>query len=126
MMNAVISAVFMVVGSTFMLIAALGVLRMPDFLTRLHCSTKAGTLGIGLIFLSVAVAFTELGISTRSFAAIVFLLLTAPVGAHVIGRAAYFIGTPLWEGTFVDELRRSDFQKKYETGTASEPKDLER
>lgn len=104
-MNTIVSSVLMLAGSTFMLIAALGVLKMPDFLTRLHCSTKAGTLGIGLIFLSVALDYLELGISTRSLAAITFQLLTAPVGAHVIGRAAYFAGTPLWEGTFVDEFR---------------------
>jgi multicomponent Na+:H+ antiporter subunit G len=110
-MNTIISAVFMLTGSSFMLIAALGVVKMPDFLTRLHCSTKAGTLGIGLIFLSVAADYMELGITTRSLAAILFLLLTAPVGAHVIGRAAYFIGTPLWEGTFVDEFKQAQFPR---------------
>ena len=121
-MNTIMSAVLMLAGSTFMLIAALGVLKMPDFLTRLHCSTKAGTLGIGLIFLSVALDYLELGISTRSGAAITFLLLTAPVGAHVIGRAAYFAGTPLWEGTFVDELRMND---SYRTQTLGRISDLE-
>jgi multicomponent Na+:H+ antiporter subunit G len=120
-MSNIVSAILMLIGSTFMFIAALGVLKMPDFLTRLHCSTKAGTLGIGLIFLSVAFDFMELGISTRSLAAITFLLLTAPVGAHVIGRAAYFIGTPLWQGTFVDELRRSDSTQSQKMGRTTDP-----
>lgn len=119
-MTAIVGNVLMIVGSFLMLVAAIGVLRMPDFSMRMHSSTKAGTLGIGMIFLSVAAHFSDLGVTTRVLAAILFLLLTAPVGAHVIGRAAYFLGTPLWEGTFIDELKQSHETKKGGRGAAPE------
>jgi multicomponent Na+:H+ antiporter subunit G len=104
-MNQVLSTVLMILGAAFMLVAAIGVVRMPDLLTRMHASTKAGALGAGLILLSVAVYFGELGVATRAVAAVAFVILTAPVAAHMIGRAAYLIGVPLWEGTIKDELR---------------------
>jgi multicomponent Na+:H+ antiporter subunit G len=79
-------------------------LRLPDTITRMHASTKAGTLGAGLIMSAVAVHFMEVGITLRAGAAILFLLLTAPVATHVIGRAAYLSGIRLWDRTWKDEL----------------------
>jgi multicomponent Na+:H+ antiporter subunit G len=100
-----ISAVLILLGSFFMLVAAIGVLRMPDLLLRMHAATKAGTLGAGLLLFSIAVVYGETSVTIRSLVAIVFLLLTAPVAAHVIGRAAYLTGAErLWRRTFVDEL----------------------
>ncbi|MBN2045064.1 MAG: monovalent cation/H(+) antiporter subunit G, partial [Anaerolineales bacterium] len=64
-----------------------------------------GTLGAGLILLGAAIYFNNFSIYTRALAIIVFLLLTAPVAAHMIGRAAYFDGVPLWKGTVQDDLR---------------------
>jgi multicomponent Na+:H+ antiporter subunit G len=69
----------------------------------MHAATKPATLGVGLIIVAVAVHFGELGIATRALLVGAFFVLTVPVGAHMIGRAAYLIGTPLWEGTVVDE-----------------------
>jgi multicomponent Na+:H+ antiporter subunit G len=80
-------------------------LRLPDTLTRMHAATKAGTLGVGLILIAEAVFYQDLGITLRAVAAIVFLLLTAPVAAHLIGRAAYYSGIKLWEKTWIDELK---------------------
>ncbi len=104
-MSGVFSSVLMLLGAAFMLVAAIGVFRMPDLLTRMHASTKAGALGGGLLLLAVAVHFGELGITSRAVAGVAFVILTAPVAAHMIGRAAYLTGVPLWEGTIVDELR---------------------
>ena len=92
-------------GATFMLIAALGVLRMPDLLTRMHATTKAGVLGAGLTMLGVALHFGTGPVLAKAIAVIAFLLLTAPVAAHAIGRAGYFTGVSLWENTRVDELK---------------------
>jgi multicomponent Na+:H+ antiporter subunit G len=99
-----LTAALVLAGGLFGFIAALGMLRLPDMITRMHASTKAGTLGAGLILAAVAVHFTEVGITLRAAAAILFLLLTAPVAAHVIGRAAYRCGILLWDRTWVDEL----------------------
>ena len=110
-MSDTISAVLLILGATFMLLAAVGVVRMPDLFTRMQTTTKSATLGAGCMLLAAAFYFGELGVTTRALAVIAFLFLTAPVAAHMIGRAAYFVGVPLWERTIVDELRgRYDFK----------------
>jgi multicomponent Na+:H+ antiporter subunit G len=92
-------------GAAFILLAAIGILRMPDLYLRISVTTKAATLGTGLILSSVALYFGEAGISTRIVAIILFTLLTAPVGAHLIGRASYFTGVPIWKHSVVDDLK---------------------
>ncbi len=99
----IIAVLFVLGGSVFMLVAALGVYRLPDLLTRMHAATKAGTLGAGMMLLAVALVYQDIGLTTRVFATIVFLLLTAPVSAHAIGRAGYFSGVKV--STLLDELR---------------------
>lgn len=101
----VVVGVLVVGGGLFSLIAAIGVVRLPDILVRMHASTKAGTLGAGMILLAVAVFFREGDVSARVAAGIAFLVLTAPVAAHMIARASYFAGVPLWKETVLDELR---------------------
>jgi multicomponent Na+:H+ antiporter subunit G len=100
-----IAALLMLAGGFFMLLATVGLIRMPDLPTRMHATTKAGALGAGLMLLAVAVYFVELSVTARAAATIVFIVLTAPVAAHIIGRAAYFTGVPLWSGTLRDELK---------------------
>ena len=100
-----IVAVLMVLGSLCMLLAALGVARMPDLFMRMQAATKAATMGAGLMVLAVALFFGDMGTVMRAGLVIAFIFITAPVSAHLIGRAAYFVGVPLWEGTVIDELR---------------------
>jgi multicomponent Na+:H+ antiporter subunit G len=105
-MREVLVAVLMVAGAGFVLVAALGVLRLPDLPMRMHAATKAGALGAGLLLLAVAAGAPGAGVAVRALAALAFLALTAPVASHAIGRAAYRAGEmPLWEGTVTDELR---------------------
>jgi len=92
-------------GALFILLAAIGILRMPDFYLRVSVTTKAATLGVGLILTSAAVAFQQFAVTSRVIAIIIFILLTGPVGAHIIGRAAYFIGVKLWDKTGTDDLK---------------------
>ncbi|MDI6402080.1 monovalent cation/H(+) antiporter subunit G [Balneolaceae bacterium ANBcel3] len=101
----VIAGVLLLAGGFFVLIAAIGVLRLPDILMRMHASTKAGTLGAGMILLAVAFTYGEIGIVSRAIATIFFILMTAPVAAHAIGRAAYRYGITFWKGTVIDELK---------------------
>jgi multicomponent Na+:H+ antiporter subunit G len=105
MMKETISAVLMLFGSLLMLLGALGVLRLPDLYMRVSASTKASTLGVGFTLLSLAIHFNELGITSRALATIGFIIITAPVAAHLISRAAYLVDAPLWKGTIVDELQ---------------------
>ena len=92
-------------GALFILIAAIGLVRMPDFYLRLSVTTKAATLGIGLMLCGAAIYFNEISVTSRVFAIILFLFLTAPVAAHMIGRSSYFIGTKLWKKSVIDELK---------------------
>jgi multicomponent Na+:H+ antiporter subunit G len=100
----ILSAILLIVGALFMVVASVGLVRMPDLFLRMSATTKAATLGVGFILLAVAVYFQDFGTTTRALATIVFLLITAPVAAHMLGRAAYANGVPLWEGTLRDEL----------------------
>jgi multicomponent Na+:H+ antiporter subunit G len=104
-MSEIVTAICLVGGGLFAFIAGLGIARMPDVFIRMHAATKAGTLGVGLIMAAVAVNFADLGIAVRAFAGIAFLIITAPVAAHLIGRAAYGEGVPLWRETAIDEWR---------------------
>ena len=100
-----IANLFLLVGALFVLVAALGVLRLPDLLMRMHAATKAGTLGAGLLLVAVAVSAPETSVMARAIATFIFLLLTAPIAAHLIARAAYHTGeATLWDRTCVDEL----------------------
>jgi multicomponent Na+:H+ antiporter subunit G len=98
-----------IVGSAFALLAAVGVLRMPDVFTRMQASTKASTLGVGCLAIGAALKFGDATSAIRLLSIGAFLLLTNPVSAHVIARAAYRAGLPLWSGTVLDERRR-DFE----------------
>ncbi len=96
-------AVALLAGGFFLFVSGLGILRLPDVFIRMHASTKAGTLGAGLIFVGVAMAFRDVSSVSLSLLTIVFLLVTVPVGAHAIGRVAYRIRVPAWHKTHLDE-----------------------
>ena len=100
-----IVVILMVTGSFFIFIASLGLIRMPDLFLRMSATSKAATLGSGLMLLAAAIYFREFAITIRVLSIIGFITLTIPVAAHMIGRAAYFDGVPLWDKTEIDELR---------------------
>jgi multicomponent Na+:H+ antiporter subunit G len=104
MITDLLAALFILGGSFFMLVASLGVFRMPDLLTRMHATTKSGVLGAGLIMCGVMLFFFDSGVTLRALAVMAFTTLTSPIAAHAIGRAGYFIGVPLWDKTIKDEL----------------------
>lgn len=85
----VISAVALLAGTSLTLIAAIGVLRFPDVLTRMHASTKPQTLGILLILLALGFRLRDPHLIGMLLAVAMFQLLTAPVAAQMVGRAAY-------------------------------------
>ncbi|WP_121665887.1 monovalent cation/H(+) antiporter subunit G [Mesonia aquimarina] len=91
-------------GAIFILLAAIGFVRMPDTYLRISVTTKAVTLGVGLILASAAIYFDDLSVTSRVLAIILFIILTAPVGAHLIGRASYFLGVGMWKNSVLDEL----------------------
>mgnify|MGYP000430476632 CR=1 FL=1 len=92
-------------GALFVLFAAIGLIRMPDTYLRISVTTKAATLGVGLVLMATTVYFSNADVTSQAFVIILFIFLTAPVSAHLIGRASYFIGIKLWDKSVMDELR---------------------
>ncbi len=102
------TGVIMLIGAAFAVIAAIGLLRLPDIYTRTHAASKAGTLGSGLMLLALAVFSQELDVVTRAIAAIVFFLLTAPISSHLLARSAYLVGYRPEPSTRCDDM--ADYQ----------------
>jgi len=105
-----VSAILLLIGASFALLAAVGIVRMPDFYTRLHVITKASTLGISCLVLAAAIEFEGTEATTRALLVIAFLTLTAPISAQMIAMAAYADRVPLWEDVIVDELQDRERQ----------------
>ena len=92
-MNAILEMVlafFILFGALFTLIGSIGLFKLPDFYMRLHGPTKASTLGVGAILIVSAVYFsiTGDGISLHEVLVTIFLFITAPIGAHLMAKAA--------------------------------------
>ncbi|NJO84921.1 MAG: monovalent cation/H(+) antiporter subunit G [Blastochloris sp.] len=83
----IICALLMLIGSIFMLISSLGIVRLPDMYMRMSATSKAATLGAACVLLAMAFYFREVSIVTRALAGILFVFATAPIGAHMLGRA---------------------------------------
>jgi multicomponent Na+:H+ antiporter subunit G len=84
----IVAVVAMLAGAAFCLLAALGILRFPDVFTRAHAASKAGVLGVGLILAGVAFASQDLSVAVAVVVGIGFIVMTGPVTAHLLTRAA--------------------------------------
>lgn len=91
-------------GALLIFVAAMGAWRFRDFYMRMHAASKASSLGVGLMMLSVAIVEMDPVVWFKAVCGIVFLFLTAPVAAHLLGRAAYIHKVPLWEESVTDEM----------------------
>lgn len=101
-----ITILLALLGAVLLLIAGIGLVRMPDLFLRMSAATKAATLGAASLLVAAALHFGELSLIAQVTATIFFLTLTAPVGAHIIARAGYRKDrAPLYSGTSIDELR---------------------
>ena len=97
-----IAALFVLAGGFFCLVAGVGVVRLRDVFARMHAATKAGTLGLALICIAaMAQAESWLQVLEPLFV-LLFMVASAPVGAHLIGRAAFRSRVP------IDPATRSD------------------
>ncbi|SMC80147.1 monovalent cation/H(+) antiporter subunit G [Papillibacter cinnamivorans] len=96
-MNVVIGSILIFCGVFFVVVAAIGVVRLPDFYARLHASGKAETLGAILCLTGLAVYCGPNQTSLKLILIIFFLLFANPVGTHVISRAAFRYGILPWK-----------------------------
>ncbi len=115
----VLSAICLLLGATLSLAAGIGALRFPDVLSRQHAAAKPQVLGLLLILIGVGLRLrTGLDITTLVLVA-VFQMTTAPVAAHMVGRAAYRSRRVSRENLVVDEL--GDRLKQLEADNEDEP-----
>lgn len=100
----ILTSVLLVVGTLFTVTASLGMVRMPDFYTRLHGPTKAATLGAICVLLGAVVFFTfgEQRFSIREILAIGFLFLTSPIGSHMLCKAGRASGVEFHKDTKIE------------------------
>jgi multicomponent Na+:H+ antiporter subunit G len=91
----IVIAILLLGGSLLTLVAALGLFRLPDLFTRMHAASKAGTAGSGLLLLGVALQSEDAGVWIKCILTIVFFVLTAPVAAHLLAKAAVRAGVKL-------------------------------
>lgn len=100
----VLVGLLLIGGALFSLVAAIGILRLDDVYMRMHSASKAGTLGSGMALIAVAFHSLEIDVVTRAVAGVIFFMLTAPISAHLLARAAYQVGYRPCAATHVDEL----------------------
>jgi multicomponent K+:H+ antiporter subunit G len=96
----VISALI-IAGSTFVLLGAIGLVRLPDFYMRLHAPTKATTLGMGCILLAsmILTTVTTDGVGTHEMLITIFLFITAPVSAMMMAKTALHYNVKILKGS---------------------------
>ncbi len=103
---AYLAGILLLIGALFSLLAAVGILRLPDLYTRMHAASKAGTMGSGLMLIAIAVIAFDGPVILRALVGVVFLLLTTPVSAHLLARAAYMVGYTPNVGMKFNDLKR--------------------
>lgn len=100
----ILAGLLLLAGSAFTAIAAFGILRLPDLYTRMHAASKAGSVGAGLALLALAIVAATPAESLRAVAAVFFFLLTTPISAHLLAKAAHAVGYPLGKESVRDDM----------------------
>ena len=107
----ILTVFFLAFGIFFMMVGAVGLVRLPDVYHRMHAATKGVTLGISGMMIAAAFAASNAGIVppyqiiATVTVVIMFQFVANPVGAHMLAKAAHLDGAPTWKGTKGDELR---------------------
>ncbi len=106
-MNELCGFIFIAIGLIFDFLGCLGLVRFPDIYNRLHSSIKCVTLGTCSILFGLFLfkGFSPVGI--KALLCIVFLVLTAPVSAHVLARSAHKSGVKLWDKSVCDKYEKT-------------------
>jgi len=99
----IIGYIFISIGTFFLLLASIGLIRMPDVYNRMQTATKATTLGA--LSVLVGIGLIDLWWLPKSLLLAIFIVLTAPIGASALARASYKHGVKLWKGSVVDKYK---------------------
>ncbi|AOM82554.1 monovalent cation/H(+) antiporter subunit G [Salisediminibacterium beveridgei] len=115
-MTEIVISIFLLVGASLSLLGAIGIVRFPDVYGRLHAATKSATLGVISIISGVFLYFLWIDgiVVGKLLLTIIFVFLTAPVAAFMIGRSAYNTGVKMWGNTQQDDLADAMRKQKKE------------
>ncbi len=103
-----IAAFFLIAGSLFMLVAAIGVVKLSDVYMRMHAITKAASLGAILMLVAVSLLYVQWIVWIEALMVVVFVILTAPIASHMIAKAAHKTNMPKGPNYVMDELEGVD------------------
>lgn len=115
-----VGELFMLTGAVLALIAGVGQLRFSDVFVRMHVATKPATLGLSLVLIGALLKVDGVDPAVKLALAIFLQFVTAPVAAHLVGRAAYDAGVAAHVDLVIDELAEA------EAGTSDADLDLDR
>jgi multicomponent Na+:H+ antiporter subunit G len=100
----VAAAICMLLGAFLAFAAGIGIVRFPDLLARMHAATKPQVLGLILMLVGVGLRVHLWSVVGMLVLVVVFQLLTAPVAAHMVGRAGFRTGKVVHDDLVVDDL----------------------
>lgn len=103
----VLGAMLLLLGAVLNLIAAIGLTRFPDLMTRMHSATKPQVLGLALIGLGLSLVLRDLAATLMLLLVVLAQMVTAPVAAHMVGRASYRAGQMRRDLLMADEISDS-------------------
>lgn len=110
---------FLIGGLFFMLVGAIGIIRLPDVFHRLHAASKCSTLGMMGLLLAACLHVGTPDVIAKSIAVILFVFVSTPVGSHMLAKAAHRDKAEQWKHTLSDELAEDNAQAEDEK---AEPK----
>ncbi|MFN2394353.1 MAG: monovalent cation/H(+) antiporter subunit G [Bacteroidales bacterium] len=106
-----IAAFLLIIGSLFMLVAAIGVVKLSDVYMRMHAITKAASLGAILMLAAVSIIYIQWIVWVEALMVVLFVIFTAPIASHMIAKAAHKGGNPKGPGYVMDELEEKDAEQ---------------
>lgn len=103
----ILTSVFLLLGAFLSVAAGVGLLRFPDAIARMHATTKPQIMGLIFILMGIALQERRLSTIVVLITLLVFQMMTAPISAHMIGRAGYRTGVIAPGSLLVDELEQA-------------------
>ncbi len=119
-----IAGILLVLGAFFMLIASIGMVKLPDLYMRIHAATKAPSLGIFLMMVGIIVYFLNWWTSIEGVVVILFVFITAPIGSHMISKVAHKMGVEKYKATITDEMEQEMNVEKENKPTSAGKKNI--
>jgi multicomponent Na+:H+ antiporter subunit G len=98
----ILSWFFLITGSLFIIVGGLGLLRLPDFYTRVHAASVTDTVGSWLVLIGLMFQAGLTLVSAKLVLVLVFLVLTSPLASHALAKAAYLQGIAPWRTPGLD------------------------